>query len=193
MTKRVCVGAVAGSHGVRGLVRVKPFTEDPAAVAAYGPVEDEAGARRFNLAVTGRAKGVVVVRIEGIADRDAAEALKGVRLYVPRAALPEPEADDFYQSDLLGLRVETLDGQRIGRVKAVQNFGAGDLLEIAPERGPSFFLPFTRETVPEVDIGGGRVVVAPAPGSLPGDESPEDREDVEDAGNGGENDGGTVA
>lgn len=154
---------------MRGLVRVKPFTEDPDAIAAYGPVEDETGTRRFDLTVTGRVKGMVLARLDGVTDRDAAEALKGVRLYVARAALPAPDEESFYQADLVGLRVESVDGAEVGRVKAVQNYGAGDLLEIAPDRGASFFLPFTRAAVPVVDLDGGRVVIAPAPGLLPGD------------------------
>lgn len=166
---------------MRGLVRVKPFTEDPEAVTAYGPVEDEAGARRFELTITGQIKGMVLARIDGIADRDAAESLKGVRLYVARAMLPAPDAESFYQTDLIGLRAETADGAPVGRVKAVQNYGAGDLLEIAPDRGASFFLPFTGAAVPVVDLEGGRVVVAPAPGLLPG-EAGEDGGDTDDAG-----------
>ena len=171
---------------MRGLVRVKPFTEDPEAVAAYGPVEDETGGRRFDLTITGRVKGMLLARIAGIADRDAAEGLKGVRLYVARAKLPAPDADSFYQTDLIGLRAETADGTPVGKVKAVQNYGAGDLLEIAPDRGASFFLPFTRAAVPVVDPAGGRVVVAPAPGLLPGaageDDGDMDDGDAPDAG-----------
>ncbi len=158
---RVCVGAIVGAHGVRGAVRVKPFTEDPAGIAAYGPVEDEAGERRFRLKVLGVAKGVVNAAIQGVADRNAAEALKGTRLYVPRDALPAPAEDEFYYADLIGLRAELADGTVFGRVRGVFDFGAGDVLDVALPDGRVEMLPFTKAVVPVVDVAGGRVVVAP--------------------------------
>jgi 16S rRNA processing protein RimM len=158
---RVCVGVVVGAHGVRGGLRVKPFTEDPAAIAAYGPVEDETGGRRFRLKVTGQAKGVVTVAAQGIADRDAAEALKGVKLYVARSRLPQPEEDEFYYSDLIGLRADLEDGTALGTVKGVFDFGAGDVIELALADGRSELLPFTRAVVPVVDVTAGRLVVVP--------------------------------
>ncbi len=110
---RVCLGAIAGAHGVRGLVKIKSFTQDPANLTAYGPLADESGRRRFEIAVTGRAKGLLVARIAGVEDRDAAQALRGVRLYVARAALPEPEeAEEFYQADLIGLAASTTPCRR---------------------------------------------------------------------------------
>lgn len=158
---RVCVGVVVGAHGVRGSLRVKPFTEDPAAVAAYGSVEDEAGERRFRLKVTGLAKGVVTVTAHGVADRDAAEALKGTRLYVARSRLPAPEEDEFYYSDLVGLAAELADGTALGTVKGVFDFGAGDVIELALADGRTEMLPFTRVVVPVVDVAAGRLVVVP--------------------------------
>ncbi|MCB2111772.1 MAG: 16S rRNA processing protein RimM, partial [Rhodobacteraceae bacterium] len=128
--KRVCIGAIAGAHGVNGVVRVKPFTEQPEAIAAYAPVTDEAGSRTFALRYVGPAKGAVLVRIDGIDDRDTAEALKGVRLYVPRSSLPEPEPEEFYHADLIGLSVVDADGAELGRVRTIQDYGAGDLLEV---------------------------------------------------------------
>jgi 16S rRNA processing protein RimM len=158
---RVLVGVIAAAHGVRGLVRVKSFTAEPEGVASYGEVTDERGHRRFRLTLQGQAKDGVIARIEGVADRDTAEALKGTKLFVPRDALPEIAADDeFYQADLVGLRVETRDGRRLGRVKAVLNFGAGDMLEIEGEGG-SQMLPFTKRVVPVVDLAGGRLVADP--------------------------------
>ena len=130
MAERVLVGMIAGAHGVRGEVRIRSFTDDPAAVAAYGPLSDESGQRRFALTVIGRSKGGVIARLQGVADRTAAEALKGLRLYVPRSALPAPAADEYYRVDLIGLRVELADGTSFGRITDVQNYGAGDLLEI---------------------------------------------------------------
>jgi 16S rRNA processing protein RimM len=166
MVERVLVGAIAGAHGVRGAVRIRSFTDDPAAVAAYGPVFDEAGARQLVLKVTGPTKGGVIAEIDGVADRDAAESLRGVRLYVPRAALPSTDEDEFYQADLIGLAVETVDGDSLGRVRAVQNFGAGDLLEVERADGSTVSLPFSRAAVPVVDIGAGRIVADPPAGLL---------------------------
>ena len=159
--ERLCVGAIAGAHGVRGLVKIKSFTADPANLTAYGPLTDESGARRYQVAVTGRAKGVLLARIEGVGDRDAARALSGARLYVARAALPEPEDGEYYHADLIGLAVEDRSGAPLGRVAAVQNFGAGDILEIErPDQG-TLLVPFTKAAVPLVDPAGGRVVVEP--------------------------------
>ena len=163
---RVCLGVITGAHGVRGLVRVKPFTEDPAGVAAYGEVADEDGARRFKIEAAGRTKGGILARIEGIDDRDQAEALAGTRLYVDRAVLPViTEEDTYYQEDLIGLAVEDPVGRPLGRVSAVYNFGAGDVLELeAPGPAPggqavSVLIPFTRAAVPSVDLERGRVIV----------------------------------
>jgi 16S rRNA processing protein RimM len=164
--RRVCLGVVTGAHGVRGLVRVKAFTAEPADIAAYGPVEDEAGARRFALEVVGAAKGVVLVRVPGVVDRDAAERLKGLRLFVPRAALPEPEEEEYYHADLLGLRVELTDGSEFGRVRAVHDFGAGDSIEVVRADGGTVMVPFTRAAVPVVDLADGRLVVDPPEGLL---------------------------
>ncbi|HET8726546.1 MAG TPA: ribosome maturation factor RimM [Alphaproteobacteria bacterium] len=163
---RVCVGAITGAHGVRGLVKVKPFTQDPAAIGAYGAVTDEAGGRRFGLELLSLAKGQWLARIEGVADRNAAEALRGTRLYVAREALPEPEEDEFYYADLIGLRVELPDGAPFGRVRAVHDFGAGDVVEIAGADGGAIHVPFTRAAVPVIDVPGGRIVVDPPAGLL---------------------------
>lgn len=161
MVERILVGAITGAHGVRGQVRIRTFTSDPAAVAAYGPVSDEDGKRRFVVTVTGAAKGGVIARLSGVEDRTAAEALRGMRLYVPRAALPETAKDEYYWADLIGLRAELADGTTYGRVSDVQNYGASDLLEIERADGASELLPFTARCVPVVDLAGGRVVVDP--------------------------------
>ena len=159
---RVCLGAIAGAHGVRGLVKIKSFTQDPASLTAYGPLADESGRRRFEIVVTGQAKGLLVARIAGVEDRDAAQGLRGVRLYVARAALPEPEdAEEFYQADLIGLAAEDPRGRPLGRVAAVENYGAGDFLEIARAKGAPLLVPFTKAAVPLVDLEGGRVVIDP--------------------------------
>lgn len=161
----VLVGVIAGAHGVRGAVRVKSFTEAPEGVAAYGPLYDETG-KRFDLRVVGATKGGVIARLAGVDDRNAAEALRGQQLYVPRSALPATEAEEFYQADLVGLAVETVGGEALGRVRAVHNYGAGDMLEVERPGRRSLDIPFTRAAVPVVDLAGGRLVVDPLPGLL---------------------------
>src|SRR6185312_11486938 len=126
---RVCLAVVTSPHGVRGMVRVKSFTAEPDALARYAPLEDESG-RRVALEIVGAAKGVLLARIKGVGDRDAAERLKGLRLYLPRAALPAPAAEEYYHADLLGLPVELGDGTMLGTVRAVHDYGAGGSLEI---------------------------------------------------------------
>lgn len=162
----VCVGIITGAHGIQGLVRVKSFTADPAAVAAYGPLTDQTGRRRFALELVAEHKGQWLARLEGVADRTAAEALRGTRLYIDRALLPAPEEDEFYHADLIGLAAELPDGRSIGTVHALYDFGAGDVIEVALPNGATVMVPFTREAVPEVDIAGGRLVVDPPPGLL---------------------------
>jgi 16S rRNA processing protein RimM len=157
--ERLCVGAIAGAHGVRGLVKIKSFTEDPLDLTAYGPLTDESGTRRFQVTVTGRAKGVLIARIEGVEDREAAQALRGAQLYVARAALPEPAEEEYYHADLIGLEAQDRTGASLGKVVAVQNFGAGDILEIARPEGEPLLVPFTKAVVPIVDPAGGRVVL----------------------------------
>ncbi len=168
---RVCVGVIAGVHGVRGRVRIKSFTEQPGDIFAYGPLSDEAGARRFEPIPDGHSKGQLLARIEGIKDRDAAEALKGTRLFVDRSILPEPEEDEFYIADLEGLMAEDATGRPVGEIKAVHDFGAGTMLEIAPEQGETFMIPFTKAAVPEIDLQGRRVVVEPPPEVLASEEA----------------------
>ena len=157
------VGRVAGAFGVRGEVRITSFTADPVALVDYKDLKREDGSPGLTL-TSGRAvKGGVIVRAREVETREQAEALRGLKLYIPRDRLPEPEEDEFYVTDLIGLKVETAEGEALGSVKAVQDFGAGDLLEIAPiEGGATWYLPFTREAVPEVRIADG-VVVAVKP------------------------------
>ncbi len=166
MAERVRVAKIGAAHGVRGEVRVFVFTEDPLAIRSYGELEDEAGARRFEIASARAGNGHLVVRFKGIDDRDAAARLTHTQLFVPRERLPEREDDDtFYQADLVGLRVETKDGETLGEVIAVPNYGASDLLEIRPAKGgATLLIPFIDEFVPVVDVEGGRVVVDPPPG-----------------------------
>ena len=165
--KLICVGAIAGAHGVRGLVRVKSFTQRPGDVAAYGPVMDDRG-RSHRIEVRGTVKGGVIAALAGIDDRDAAEALRGRRLYVPREAMPPPEPDEFYHADLIGLAAVAEDGRTLGEIVAVHEHGSAPVLEVRPAEGESWLAPFTRDAVPEVDLAGRRVVLANLPGLLEG-------------------------
>ena len=162
MTERVCIAQIGAAHGVRGELRLKPFTDDPLGVTRYGPLETEDGKRRFEIETARRAKDMLVVRLKGVADREAAERLTNLRLYVARARLPKPADDEFYYADLIGLAAVTADGATFGTVKAMHNFGAGDLLEIEPASGGNtLLLQFTAAVVPVVDIKGGKVVITP--------------------------------
>ncbi|MEI8394579.1 MAG: ribosome maturation factor RimM [Rhodospirillaceae bacterium] len=158
---KVCVGEIAGAHGIRGLVRLRSFTEDPAAVTAYGPLEDERG-RRFVVRLLSAAKDGWLASVEGVTDRTGAEALRRTKLYVERSVLPPPDEEEFYHVDLIGLRAELADGRGVlGTVTAVHDFGGGPVIEVLSAEGQSMTLPFTLAVVPVVDIAGGRLVVDP--------------------------------
>jgi len=163
---RICVGQILGAHGVRGLVKLASFTEDPESIADYGPLTDEAGARQFTVSLSGANKGHWIAQIAEVGDRDVAQALSGTRLYVERSKLPPPDEDEFYHADLIGLRAELPDGSVLGTVTAILNFGAGEIIEIALPSGKRPLFPFDRETVPEIDPGSGRLVIDPPPGLL---------------------------
>jgi 16S rRNA processing protein RimM len=161
---RVLMGRLGAPHGVRGEMRLQSFTGDPEAIADYGPLTDRAGQKTFTLlSVRALGKDMLVARLEGVASREAAAALNGVELFLPRDRLPATEdEDEFYLADLIGLRAQTPAGADIGRVIAVRNFGAGDILEIAPAGGGETLLfPFTKAVVPEVSIADGQVVIEP--------------------------------
>jgi len=170
---RVLLGVVAAPHGVRGLVRIKSFTEDPMALASYGPLSDEAGKKAYRVETLSAARGAVLARIEGVADRTAAEALRGLRLYIERSALPGTGEREWYEADLIGLRAVGRDGRDWGKVMAFHDFGAGSVMELSG----GVMLPFTDEAVPEIDIEGSRVVVEPPAGLLPGGEEKKEAED----------------
>ncbi len=168
--RRVLVGIIGAAQGVRGEVRLKSYTAVATGIADYGPLWTENGRSFAITALRPLREDMLVARIAGVADRDAAAALTGTRLYVDRAGLPPPDEDEFYQVDLVGLLAEDEAGQALGRVAAVQNFGAGDLLAIAPSVGETLLVPFTKAFVPTLDFDGGRLVVAA--GALPtGDEA----------------------
>jgi len=161
---RICLGQIGAAHGIRGEVRLRSFTAEPAAFAAYGPLESEDG-RVFTIETLRPAKDFFVVRLSGVTDRDAAERLTNTKLYVPRERLPEPQAqDEYYHADLIGLRVVDCAGQPRGTVIAIHNFGAGDVIEVRPQIGDKTeMLPFDAATVPEVNVAGGRIVVSSSP------------------------------
>lgn len=158
LPRLILVGRVAGAFGVRGELRLTAYTEEPLALLRYRDLKREDGRPVLTLTAARVQGDAVVARAREVTDRDAAEALKGVRLYVPREVLPAPEEDEFYLADLIGLEAVSPEGESLGRIKAVQDFGAGDILEIDPGEGrPTWYLPFTREAVPEVQISSGRI------------------------------------
>lgn len=173
--QRVCLGAVSGAHGVRGDVRLKVFTQDPRDIGAYGPVSTEDGLRRFDVSAVRVSGNKVTARLSGIGARDQAEALKGTRLYVDRSTLPETEEEEWYHADLVGLDCFDTEGQLIGAVTGIHDFGAGDIVEIEDTQGNgTVLIPFTKECVPSIDLEGGRLVVQPMP-EMEDDENPEAR------------------
>ncbi|MGJ0396909.1 MAG: ribosome maturation factor RimM [Methylocystis sp.] len=159
----VLLGRFGAPHGVRGEIRLQSFTGDPLAIAAYDGLADKSGARQFKLlSVRPQGRDMLVAKVDGVDDRAGADALNGVELYLPRELLPAPDEDEFYVADLIGLRAETQEGAEIGVIVAVRNFGAGDILEIAPAAsGETLMFPFTKAVVPTVDLSAGRVVLAP--------------------------------
>ena len=159
MPASVCVARIGAAHGVRGAVKLWTFTEDPFAVKAYGPLSTKDGTRRFEIEQAREAKDHLVATFKGIATRDEAERLNGIELYVPREKLPATEDGEYYHADLIGLAAVTTGGDALGRVIAIHNFGAGDIIEIAPSSGPTMLLPFTNAVVPTVDLADGRVVI----------------------------------
>jgi len=159
---RVCLGQIGAAHGLGGEVRLRSFTSNPQAIAGYGPLETEDG-RIFEIESIRPAKDHFVARLSGICDRNAAEQLTNVKLYVPRGRLPQPDqADEFYHADLIGLAVIDPAGQSLGTVIAIHNFGAGDLIEVQPQSGgETELIPFDEAHVPVVDVAAGRIVLSP--------------------------------
>ncbi|MEM8537996.1 MAG: ribosome maturation factor RimM [Pseudomonadota bacterium] len=166
MTERICIAAIAGAFGVKGEVRLKSFTAHPEDVATYGPARSEDGAHSFTISLTGQStKGALIARLSGVTAKEAADALRGVRLYVDRDRLPNLPDDEFYHADLIGLEVLDTGGGVLGRVKSVLNHGAADLLEIhGPGLQTTVLLPFTQEIVPTIDLEAGRLIADPPDG-----------------------------
>lgn len=166
---QICVARIGAAHGVRGAVKLWTFTEDPLAVKDYGVLSTKDGARHFEVMSAREARDHLVATFKGIATRDEAERLNGIELYIPREKLPATEDDEYYHADLIGLAAMTTADETLGRVVAIHNFGAGDIIEIAPSSGPTMLLPFTNAVVPTVDLVGGRVVIE-LPEEIEGDE-----------------------
>jgi 16S rRNA processing protein RimM len=167
--KTICVARIGAAHGVRGAVKLWTFTDDPFAVKGYGPLWSKDGTRKFEVTSAREARGHLVATLKGVATRDEAERLNGLELYVAREKLPETGEGEYYHADLIGLAAVTVAGEPIGRVIAIHNFGAGDIIEIGPPQGATMLLPFTNAVVPTVDVAGGRVVVD-LPGEIDGDD-----------------------
>jgi 16S rRNA processing protein RimM len=169
MAAPICVARIGAPHGVRGAVKLWTFTEDPLAVKRYGPLATKDGARSFEVTHAREAKGHLVATLKGIATREEAERLNGIELYIAREKLPETERDEYYHADLIGLAAVDAADQPIGRVIAIHNFGAGDIIEIAPPHGATMLLPFSNAVVPTVDLATGRVVIE-LPAEIDGDD-----------------------
>jgi 16S rRNA processing protein RimM len=167
----ICVARIGAAHGVRGAVKLWTFTEDPLAVQSYGPLATKDGARQFEIASVRAAKDHLVATFKGVASRNDAEKLNGIELYVAREKLPATDDDEYYHADLIGLAAVNASNEPLGRVIAIHNFGAGDIIEIAPPQGATMLLPFTNAVVPTVDLAGGRVVIE-LPPEIDGEDTP---------------------
>jgi 16S rRNA processing protein RimM len=172
---RILMGKIGAAHGIKGEVRISTFTGEPEAIASYGPLETDRPGLTITIETARLNKTVLVARVKGVRDRNAAELLNGVSLFVDRARLPDPDdEDDFYHADLIGLDARLDSGVSIGEVSALLNFGAGDLLEVRdPRSGDTFLYPFTRAVVPTIRIADGFLVIAPPLDAEPGEEEPD--------------------
>ena len=170
MASPICVARIGAAHGVRGAVKLWTFTEDPLAVQGYGPLMTKDGARQFEIATAREAKDHLVAIFKGVATRNDAEKLNGIELYIPREKLPATDDDEYYHADLIGLAAVNAADEPLGRVVAIHNFGAGDIIEIAPEKGATMLLPFTNAVVPTVDLAAGRVIIE-LPQEIEGDDA----------------------
>ena len=165
MSDQICVGAIAGAFGVQGEVRLKSFTADPEAIADYAPLATEDGSQSFEVQITRAIPQGFAARLSGIRSKEDADALKGTRLFAPRDRLPSLPDDEYYHADLIGLPVFDTGGAEIGRVRAVLNHGASDILEVqVPGQSATLLLPFTQAAVPTVDLAAGRIVADPPEG-----------------------------
>jgi len=167
----ICVARIGAAHGVRGAVKLWTFTEDPLAVRDYGPLTTRDGTRQFEVAQVREARDHLVATFKGVATRNEAEKLNGIELYIAREKLSATDDDEYYHADLIGLAAVNAANEPLGRVIAIHNFGAGDIIEIAPPKGATMLLPFTNAVVPTVDLAGGRVVIE-LPPEIDGEDVP---------------------
>ena len=173
--EKILVGRIGAAHGIAGEVRITTFTAEPLAIGSYGPLLTDRPGITVAIEKARQSKGVVIARLEGVADRNAAEALNGTALYITREKLPPPEdEDDFYHSDLIGLEARLGDGSVLGEVIAIPNFGASDLIEVRDQRsGDTYLYPFTKAVVPIVRIDEGYLVIEVPVDAEPGEEEPD--------------------
>ena len=170
MSNKVCLGVIVGVHGVKGLMRVKSYTEIDSDILSYGILENDSG-DQFEVKIKGKSKGTLLVEVEGVTDRNTAESLKGTKLFISRDALPAPQEEEFYYSDLVDLSVYKLDGSFVGRVIGVHDFGAGDLIDISlKDSNQTVLVPFTREIVTEIDLENNTLTIDPMPGLIDDDD-----------------------
>jgi 16S rRNA processing protein RimM len=169
--QKICIGMITGPHGVRGLVRLRSFTEVPESILDYGILTDESGKREFVVELKSTANDFFIAAIDGVNSREDAEAIGGTRLYIDRAKLPKTKKREYYNADLVGLAAEDAAGKSYGTVMGVHDYGAGSFLEIGHSRKDSFMLPFTDVFVPEVDVDGGGVVISVPEGWLSKEDS----------------------
>jgi len=171
--RKICVGMIMSAHGVRGLVRLRSFTEDPESLLGYKKLSDENGEKTFTFNIKSAAKDFYIAEINGLKNKEQADALRGTKLYVPRSALPKTKKAEYYEADLVGLFIQDKQGKNYGTVKAVHNYGGGPFLEIGRSKVDSFMLPFTDACVPNVDLKAGLVTIDPPEGWMK-DEKPEE-------------------
>lgn len=157
--RRILLGQIGSAHGIRGHVSIRTYTEDPEAIATYGPLMDKSGRRLFKIKIVRVTEKGVVAQIDGVSDRNAAEALRNEELYIDRSQLPATDAAEYYHADLIGLITVDELGQTTGRIIGVYNFGAGDLLEVQFDAGDTEFIPFSDACVPNVDLDAGVVTI----------------------------------
>jgi 16S rRNA processing protein RimM len=169
MATPICIARIGAAHGIRGAVKLWTFTEDPLAVLRYGMLATKDGARQFVVTHARETKGHLVATLKGIATREDAERLNGIELYIAREKLPATDEGEYYHADLIGLAAVNAADEPLGRVTAIHNIGAGDIIEIAPPHGAAMLLPFTNAVVPTVDLSGGRVVIE-LPAEIEGDD-----------------------
>ena len=163
---RVCVGTISSPHGLSGEIRINSYMVNPDDIAVYGPLADASGERWFEIEIVGRSRNQLIARIASVDDRNAAEALNGVKLFLLRSELPETKEDEFYHTDLIGLRAELDDGHSLGTVRAVHDYGAGAMIELAGGAQNGLMVPFNKAVVPMIDVDGGRITIDPPDGLL---------------------------